>query len=186
MGPERSIDALRPGAAGDARPSEPGARPWLNTVEHVDAIVREFGSQTLRRFSQPDTDAFMRWVEGECLRLNALFLGYAPDAVEFGGWRRDPWNTPERLGRFVRIHYAPADEVDRFAVRDAFMFYANDIVVITRENAGRPVEDWGVDLDALTERIVRALLGLPDGSDPDVEGGDIDIYPPGMKRRSLV
>ena len=165
-------DALRAVVVGPTAKNDP---PGLNTVQDVDGVVRSFGSDVLRRFGEPDTAAFMAWLDSECRRMNTLFLGYQPGEKEYRGWKRSPWNTPNGLAVFIRIHYFPSDDEDRFAVRDAFMRYTQDVIATTKGNEGKPIDDWGWQLDALTEQLVRALLGLPNGMDPDVEG-DINIY----------
>lgn len=175
VNPAKAMEALHADASGVIGPTDNNDPPWLNTVQDVDGVVRSFGSDVLRKFAEPDTDAFMKWLETECRRLNNLFLGYQPGETEYAGWRRGPWNTPDQLGMFIRIHYFPSDDEDRFAVRDAFMRYTQDVIATTKANDGKPVDEWGWELDALTEQLVRALLGLPSGNNPE-EDGDINIY----------
>lgn len=148
-------------------PKNDPERPWLTQIDVIDAIVRDFGSNCLQRFadgheSDEAQQQFMQWADSECNRMNELFLGYDPETEPASPWpyQRGVWNMPTSLGHYLRIHYVPNEEEDRFAVRDAFMAYAVEITKATTENDGKPVGDWGWMLDAASEGLRDALLGL--------------------------
>lgn len=177
--PEKiDLERLHTSTDGLIGPNEDNNPPWLNSVPEVDALVRTFAADVLCRYSdEKDTDAFMKWLDWQCVRKNLLFLGHQISEDELMGYKRGPWNTPGQLGNFLRIRYVPSEEDLRFAVRDAFMRCALDVVSESNTHVGEPVESWGWGLDAVIEQLVRALLGLPPGFDPDIEGVNIDIYP---------
>ena len=172
----RAIGKMHTDATGVVGPNPDNDPPWLNALDEVDGIVRVFASEMLKRLADPDAKAFNDWVASECQRLNTLFLGYEPGEQSYGGWKRGPWNTPLSLGSFARALYIPADEDDRFAVRDLFMAYAVEIAGIVVQHQGEPVERWGDEMSAPTERIVRALLGFPPGNDSEIEGISPILY----------
>lgn len=148
-------------------PKDDPNRPWLTQVDVIDALVRDFGSECLRRFgdgheSEEAQKQFMQWAESECNRMNELFLGYDPQTEASSPWpyQRGIWNTPGNLGHYLRVHFVPSEEEDRLAVRDAFMAYAVEITSATSEHDQEPVEEWGWMLDGASESLRDALLGI--------------------------
>lgn len=148
-------------------PKNDPERPWLTQIDVIDGIVRVFGSECLRRFADGHESAeaqqqFMKWAEAECARMNELFLGYNPETEPTSPWgyQRGVWNMPENLGHYLRVHFVPSDDETRYAVRDAFMAYAVEITGATAQHDGEPVEEWGWMLDAASESLRDALLGI--------------------------
>ena len=138
----------------------------LDQLDMVSVLVRDFGSECLRRFGDghegPEAQhQFMQWTEAECNRMNELFLGYDPETEAQSPWdyQRGVWNMPANLGHYLRAHYVPSDDEDRYAVHDAFMAYAMEITRAASENEGSPVDEWGWKLDAASEGLRDALLG---------------------------
>lgn len=172
-----NLERMHTSADGLVGPNEDNNPPWLNSVSEVDALVRAFMADVLRRhYDERDADEFMKWLDWQCIRKNLLFLGYQISDDDLMGYKRGPWNTPCQLGAFIRIGYFPSEDENRFAVRDAFMRCAADLIAEADAHVGEPLEQWGWGMDAVIEQLVRALLGLPPGFDPDVEGFNIDIY----------
>jgi hypothetical protein len=148
-------------------PKDDPSRPWLTQIDVIDGIVRAFGSTCLDRFgdghaSEEAQQEFVKWTEAECNRMNELFLGYDPETEANSPWpyQRGVWNTADQLGNYLRIHFVPSDDENRYAVRDAFMSYAVEITKATADNDGMPVEEWGWMLDGAAEGLRDALLGI--------------------------
>lgn len=139
----------------------PADKPWLNSFDSIDGIVRAFTSDTLKRFSEIDKDftieAFTAWAQAECDRYNHLFLTYglSPDT----DYTRGVWNTPENLGVFLLIANGMNGDAQK-AVRDVFMAHVVNVTKAFSDHHDEPVEQWGWMLDALMESLIANLLGL--------------------------
>ena len=156
--PVQALERLHSGTDGLVLP-DPNGPPWLNTTDVVDGIVRTWASDMLTRFADLEEAPFMQWLESQCLLMNQLFLGYQPDEKRTD-YQRSPWNMPQNLGRSIGPNMQ-FDAETHHAVRDAFMLTAAALVELTTENAGKPVEQWGWQMDAEVEALRNGLLGLP-------------------------
>ena len=173
---EQALERLHTSTDGMQLPNPDDPRPWLNSTETVDGIVRQFGAEAIRRFN-PNADEkgradFAKWADSEALRLNGLFLGFngTDPAREAGcAYQRMLWNTPEQLGKWLHIHYVPGNGTeDRFAAKEAFHRFGSELVKTVVDHMGEPAESWGWQMDAGIEEISCALLGLPfDNGDED-------------------
>lgn len=155
----RNLARMHNDASGVVGPAPGDNPPWINNVDVVNEIVRQFASEVLRKFSIMSTDDYIAWLKSECERLNQLFLGYQPDETRTD-WKRGPWNTPDMMGQFVRLA-TKLDGENRFAVRDALMVMARDIVQTTIQHEGEDPKEWGWKLDGSMEMVANAILGLP-------------------------
>lgn len=156
------IEKLHSDASGVVGPTE-GGKPWLNSLDEVNAIVEHFSHQVLKRFGE-DGEAFMPWLESETRALNSVFLG---PGLEERPYATDPaWNNPDKLGTRVLLRLGINGE-NRHAVRDAFMVLADELTDVVIKHGDEPIADWGWELGALRERTARALLDMPAGSDED-------------------
>lgn len=155
----RNLDRMHYDASGVIGPSPGDKAPWLNNVDTVNEIIRDFSTEVLRKFGIMPTDDFVAWLKSECERLNQLFLGYQPDEKR-DDYKRGPWNVPDQMGQFVRVA-TKLDGENRFAVRDALMVMARDILTITAEHEGKDPSTWGWKIDGSIEQMASAILGLP-------------------------
>lgn len=150
-------------------------KPWLNSVEAVDRIVRGFTSDALAKYAliSPEWDIakFTEWAQSECDRYNHLFLTYGlSDDTDY---TRGVWNTPQNLGVFLLIANGMDGDASK-AVRDVFMQH---VIAVTRTFAQHAEEDvnvWGWKLDALIEDLVANLMGLHEYDD-DVINNEAEI-----------
>ena len=129
-----------------------GARPgsgrvWLNSIEVVDKIIRAFTTDMLANISSKKP--LLPWLEFEAMRMNYLFLALSPSDVFDTG----PWNSPDQLGEYALIELR-IDGVTRLAVRDAFFWYAGQVLNLTK------TEFDEVAMNQLIERLRNVLLGL--------------------------
>lgn len=136
-------------------------RPWLNSFDIIDGIVRRFTSDVLNQYAliAPEwpIDKFIAWAQAECDRYNHLFLTYelSPDT----DYTRGVWNTPQNLGCFILIANGMSGDASK-GVRDVFM---NHVVAVTGtfvDHHKEQVEEWGWKLDALMEDLIANLLGF--------------------------
>lgn len=169
-----ALERLHSDATGVPGPGVPGAPPWLNSYEVVNALVRGFAADLLRRYGATATggmepDDFVAWLERECRRLNDLFMGVTAAVVGYGV---GPWNSPEQIGHHVLLAFRIEGEL-RFGVRDALMILARDLIQVSNAHDGEPAEAWGWEMDLLIENAVRVFLGFP----PDRAGADEDGEP---------
>jgi hypothetical protein len=141
----------RAGAAPESGELENG-RVWLNTVEVVDRIIRDFSREVLPLAGRED---FMAQLDFRCRALNGLFLGELPS----DRYQRGPWNTPAQLGEYVLKALQIAGET-RLAVRDAFMWYV-DRLFDTIDVEGEFDEET---LEPLIDQLRGALLGIDEAS----------------------
>lgn len=163
-----TIEKMHTDATGVVGPSGPDAK-WLNSFDEVNGIVAGFTAELLKRFGQGKPDALMSWLETECRNLNTIFIG---GGLSERPYEVDPaWNNPDRLGQRVLIRLGIEGE-NRHAVRDAFMVYADEITDLVVDHGDAPIEDWGWELGARQERLARALLDMPAGSDEDPDTPD--------------
>lgn len=158
-------------ASGTVGPAPGDKEPWLNAVETAGLIVQAFAQEVVERFgadldnngkpdaAEGDSGAFMRWLEPECDALNNLFLG-GPLPPE-RDYKRGPWNHPDHLGSSIINNLGLPESEPRKAVRDAFMYLADQLTDIVLANTDQPVEEWGWQLTASCERLRNALLGIP-------------------------
>lgn len=156
--PAQAAERLHSGTDGLILP-KPGGPQWLNSLDTVDGIVRSWASEVLKRYGTDEVEAFMPWLEGEVLLMNALFLGFTPDEKR-ADYQRDTWNMPQNLGRSIGPNMR-FDADTHTAVRDAFMHTAAALIKTTANNAGKPVEEWGWQMDVAIEELVHGLLGIP-------------------------
>lgn len=139
----------------------PADKPWLNQLDVIDSIVRNFTSETLRRYSLigPDftIDDFIKAAQSDCDRMNHLFLTYglSPDT----DYTRGIWNTPQNLGCFMLIANGMNGDAAK-AVRDVFMSHVVSVTDTFAQHSKEPVEEWGWKLDVLIEDLIGNLLGL--------------------------
>lgn len=155
-----ALERLHTGTEGLRLP-DPKGPPWLAQIDTVNDIATNFGAEVLRRFGEGDEDAFMKWLDGECFRLNSLFLGYV-DGEKREDFQRSIWNMPQNLGASIGPNLRIESETHH-AVRDAFMVTAAQLIDAAVQNQGAPVEQWGWQITGLTEALARALIGLPSG-----------------------
>lgn len=140
-------------------------RPWLNQIDLVNGIVRNFMHQVLSRLGEvaaakgEGQEAAFDWVAHECGRLNTAFLGYDPER-EHPRYTLGLWNTPGQLGSFVRKNIPQAGE-DRLAVRDAFAGLVEGIMETMANHGDQPVEEWGWELEVQADELARILMGFP-------------------------
>ncbi len=143
----------------------PGKEPdkeWLNSLDVADQYVRHFAAEVLRRW--PDGgDPFTSWVANEAQVANGLFFGIVPSDTYATG----PWNSPDHLGHYLHIAL-PITGEDRFAVRDAFMWLALEVVKVAKEYIEHPPQQWIWRVDGLIEQVSYALVGAP------LDTGDIE------------
>lgn len=156
--PAEAFERLHSGTDGLILP-KPGGPQWLNTVDTVDGIVRAWANDVLKRYGTDEEGPFMAWLESEALRMNALFLGWQADEAR-EDYQRDLWNTPQNLGASIGPNMR-FDAETHHAVRDAFMITAAALIETTADNAGKPVSEWGWQMDAAIEALVHGLLGIP-------------------------
>lgn len=138
---------------------DPSGPPWLNTTDVVDGIVRVWASDLMTRFAELDEGPFMQWLESQCVLMNQLFLGYQPQEKRTD-YQRSPWNMPQNLGRSIGPNMR-FDAETHHAVRDAFMLTAAALIDASTANVGKPVEQWGWQMEAAVEALRNGLLGLP-------------------------
>ena len=158
-----------PGLTPDGKEGPDG--PWLNDLDRVEAIVRTFCSDFMRRLGEAiesdDPGAMGKLVsltKADSDRMNQLFIGTGlPHSMPH---TRGPWNTPEQLGRHIGIAMEIEGE-QRHAVRDAFMITASEMKTLSEQHVKDPFEDWSWKLDVQVERLTHALLGLPYLADSD-------------------
>jgi hypothetical protein len=155
------IERMHSDASGVAGPNESDSPLWLNSADTVNGIVTSFLADVLVKYSaareRGDGPGFMSWLERECYQQNQVFIGAG---VEDRPYLRGPWNVPDQLGQHIRIAMR-IDGDNAQGVRDAFMVSARDAVNCLDASSGAPVESWGWQLDGISERLSRALLGLP-------------------------
>jgi hypothetical protein len=147
-------EKLHTDASGVPGPA-PGGRPWLNTVEVVDGILRAFMADVLRKTG---TEGGFNWTMERANQLNAMFLGngYADDTIYGTG----PWNTPEFIGHNC-IKALRISGEDRKGPGIAILAMAADILDVVSAHEGEEPEAYGHEMDRIMERTRNALLGLP-------------------------
>lgn len=142
------------GVAGPVAGNNP---PWLNSVEAVSAIVRQFTADFIRRYGVVDHQRLMAWLAPECNNMNALFIG---GGLLTQPYRLGPWNTPEQLGTHISVALGISGEL-RWAVRDAFMLYASKIGALAREHQEEDQADaYQTALATAVSEFANQLLGL--------------------------
>lgn len=156
--PAEAAKMLHTGTDGLVFPT-PNGPPWLNNIEVVDGLLRSWASDLLTRFADLEEGPFMQWLESQCVLMNQLFLGYQPGEKRTD-YQRSPWNMPQNLGASIGPNMR-FDADTHNAVRDAFMLTASALIEATTENTGKPVEQWGWQMDAALEALRNGLLGLP-------------------------
>lgn len=164
MDQEKALEKLHTSMEGVPMPRQGDKRPWLATADAINGIVRSFGSEVLRRFgdSRGDEQArsdYQRWLIAEAQRLNSVFLGFG-SGDDLCAYQRGLWNTPAQLGNYLRIHFVPSEDDCRYAVTDAFLSYATQLMSAMNQHAGEPVQEWGWKLSAASEALSSSLLGI--------------------------
>lgn len=150
---EKAIEQLHTDASFVPGPRPGSDRVWLNSVDVVDRLIRDFSRDVLEQLGKR-TD-FMYWLDGECRRMNGLFLGLSPsDRYDTG-----PWNSPDQLGEYV-LKALQINGETRLAVRDAFMVFASKLIKVAKEGGGEFSDFDKARLDALVGMLRSALLGL--------------------------
>lgn len=140
-----------------------GGRPWLNSVDAVDPIIRGFTAEMARRLAMPDGGSLLPWLKMRCRELDALFLGR--EVSESDHYTRGPWNTPDNLGGSISVHLR-LDVETHHAVRDAFMVFA--LVVISIMEKAKSDEGLHTSLETVMADMRNALLGV--GKDNPFDG----------------
>lgn len=133
--------------------------PKLNTIQMVDAIIRNFGLDLLQTIGTMPTPNYLMWLTERLDGLNDLFLGYERTKDEEFGYRRDPWNTSEELGRYLLKETCPNSTNVDLAVRDALIAYSLDILVISVIYDVEDELNWMHEIDAKTDKLVCSFLG---------------------------
>lgn len=145
--------------SGGVQGPNPGGLPWLNSAGEVEKIVRAFAADFVRRYGVVSHADFMGWLEPECARMNALFIGPGLDSMPYD---RGPWNTPDHLGQHITLAMGLDTEL-RSAVRDAFMVFAADLGKVIRDHQNpASLNKLKAELDARTTVFAKQLLGLDD------------------------
>ena len=142
-----AIEKLHTDASGVPGPRPGSGRVWLNSIEVVDKIIRAFTTDMLATISSKKP--LLPWLNFESRRFNNLFLGLAPSDVFDTG----SWNSPDQLGEYALIELR-IDGVTRLAVRDAFFWYAAQVLDLTKTEFDEAA------LNQLIERLRNVLLGL--------------------------
>ena len=145
----------------------PEGKRWLNTIDEVDGIIRDYISEYMRRLSYL-SDKYTweyvgKYVDYQAGLINSLFLGYPNDDTVY---ERGLWNTPEQLGFFLRLYIRIGGEL-RFAVHDAIRQLTDTITNTYLAHQNEPISEWGWKIDALIEDLTLALLGI-DSRDPEL------------------
>lgn len=131
----------------------PGGKPWLNSVDVANQLVREFASNALRNIGRPDLE---QRLEFDARRLNNLFLGI----TETSEYERGPWNSPEFCGEHVSKALRINGET-RLAVRDALMIFAAKLLEATTSASGPEDPVWRAAMDQEVAVMRSALVGIP-------------------------
>lgn len=150
---KKALEQLHTDASFVPGPRPGSGRVWLNSVEVVDRLVRDFARDVLEQLGKR-TD-FMAWLDMECRRMNGLFLGLTPSDLYDTG----PWNSPDQLGEYV-LKALQIEGETRLAVRDAFMVFASKLIKVAKEGGGEFSEFDQRRLEALVGMLRAALLGL--------------------------
>lgn len=157
---DKSLEKLHTDATGVPGPRPGSGRVWLNTVEVVNALIRDFTAELLNEIGRQGD--LMAWLVFEATRMNNLFLGITEsDLFDIG-----PWNRPDQCGIFVANALTLDCEL-RLAVRDAFMAYAAKVLAVYRESGGEFDEVQRRRLFDLSEQLKNALLGLTGTVSPE-------------------
>lgn len=137
-----------PGDGAPESDQQENGRIWLNTVNAVDHIIRDFTNEIFALLGRED---FMPRLDFECRRMNNLFLNVTPS----DRYQRGEWNSPGALGEHVlkvlRISGEP-----RLAVRDVFTIYTAALLSVADQDA----EFDPATIEPLIGNLRNALLGL--------------------------
>lgn len=157
---ETMIEQLHSSTEGMQLP-DPNGPPWLNSLDTINGIVTAWASDLIRRYGEAsgNQEAFMAWLDGECLRMNNLFLGFKADEKR-DDFQRTIWNMPQNLGTSIGPNMG-FDAETHMAVRDAFMMTAASLIEAVNTNEGADPADWGWQMDMHIEALAHGLLGLP-------------------------
>lgn len=151
---DKAIERLHTDASGVPGPDPQSGLTWLNSVDVVDRLVREFARLVIGELGKPD---FLPVLEARARFLNELLIGPDEDVARRAGYSRGPWNTPEHCGLYVRQRTHIEGDL-HVAVRDAFLKFALDLVGIMQTEAG-PSPKAERRLEALIAELRNALLG---------------------------
>lgn len=131
--------------------------PWLNSRDTVTMIVRDFVREAVLEYYGPDKVRFVNWLANKSFELNRVFLGYEV-GEQTGAFHRLPWNTPEQLGMHLVRQYSMIADPNE-AVQLIFIQVVDEITDIGDANIGKPLEEWGPEIDEIMDDLILVLLG---------------------------
>lgn len=147
---KEALKKLHTDSTGVPGPRPASAKVWLNSMKVVDKLISSFTADMLSTLAAKKD--FMPWLEFEARRMNNLFLGIGPSDI----FETAAWNSPDRLGEHALIELR-MDGVTRLAVRDAFFWYAGQVINLTKSDFDE------AKLNQLIERLRNILLGINSG-----------------------